>query len=160
DAELCAVTLLGGSMHTAQELYPETGTGAFGVWVRDDELELWLSAPGQLQKYRRASPSDAGGRASPDDRLYELEPAGYPTGSAHGLEVYFETGRRGVAEIWTARRPATDQPFADLAPVDIVNDPTHDTGDPSLSHDGRTLRFDHTSGAGDADILQTTRSCL
>jgi hypothetical protein len=122
----------------------------FAPWVSDDELDAWFQ--GNLHFAR---PSTAVGFTTA---------AGAPelgvdckafTFSQDRLELYFSTSRRGNQEIFTTTRSALDQPFATPAPVDVIESAQIAVGDPDLSFDGLTLRYNLNRS-----LMQTTRECL
>jgi hypothetical protein len=87
-----------------------------------------------------------------------------PTLSADGLEIFFASRRPSVtspADIYTARRPAIDQPFG--APVVVPElSSTRDDVLPRLSRDGATIYLNYntvTQGGANADLDSAVRSC-
>jgi len=119
-----------------------------------------------LDVFETTRPSRTAAFALPVE-LHELNSDGddfSPTLSADGLEIFFASRRpttASPADIYTARRPALDQPFG--APV-VVRElsSTRDDVLPRLSLDGTTIYLDYntvTSGGANADLYAATRSC-
>jgi hypothetical protein len=82
----------------------------------------------------------------------------YPSASADGLDVFFETNLTGVVQLAHAVRPALDQPFGPIEVID-VGFPTVQVGDPEVSHDGHTLLFTAKTGSNaDYQLYEMTRN--
>jgi hypothetical protein len=84
--------------------------------------------------------------------------------SADGRELFFASRREGSGflDVWTAHRPAVDQPFAPPMLVSELSSDRDDTG-LRLSLDGTTLYLNYdtlTAGGGQADLYTATRTCL
>jgi Tol biopolymer transport system component len=85
---------------------------------------------------------------------------GWPSFSADGRTIYFESKRGGRVQIYVAERPAIGVPFGTPILVPTIDDGFSNDGDPYLSLDGRTLLFasDRSGGAGGFDIYVSTRT--
>ncbi len=150
------VSTVTGMTYTTATPVPGVGSDGFGAWVSNDELEILVSGTTMLDRYTRASTSDTW---TPMGTVTELGQAGYATLSADELEIYFETDRLGHAEIFTATRATRDGTFEPPVRVDVLDDPVQISGDPDLSRDGRTIRFDRGAPPNQIDLAQSTREC-
>jgi hypothetical protein len=84
---------------------------------------------------------------------------GWPTVSADGLELYFESSRSGSGtRIFRATRTSTSQPFGSPAVVPELSVGL-ESGDPDLSPDGKTITFAALDAVG-WDLYTATRTCL
>jgi len=87
-----------------------------------------------------------------------------PTLSPDGLEIFFASrrlGGPGGTDIYTARRPALDQPFSAPVLVPELTSARDDTG-LRLASDGVTIYLDYdalTAGGANADLWTAVRSC-
>lgn len=82
-----------------------------------------------------------------------------PTLTADLLELFFTSGRGSdSADVWTARRTSTQDPFAAPALVSEISTSSFETS-PAVSLDGLTLYYgsDRSGGLGEVDIWQVTR---
>ena len=142
----------------------ELGAGVLGPWVSDDELELFYgSLSNQLFQSTRTSTVDLWGSSS---LVPELLPGGdgtaaYPTFTADSLTILFEGSLAGgPTVIYTASRASLTSMFSGVTPVAELNGSFAGTGDPALSHDGRSIFFSaQTALVSDSDIYTSTRSC-
>ena len=82
-----------------------------------------------------------------------------PSLTADLLEMFFTSGRGDTsADVWTARRTSTQEPFEAPSIVAEVSTSSFDTS-PAISLDGLTLYFgsDRSGGLGEVDVWQVTR---
>ena len=79
----------------------------------------------------------------------------YPTASADGLELIFQTNT-GVLQLAHAFRTAIGQPFGPVIPID-VGFPAVNVGDAELTHDGHTLYFTVENIPNDYNLYVMTR---
>jgi OOP family OmpA-OmpF porin len=82
-----------------------------------------------------------------------------PTLTADLLELFFTSGRGAdSADVWTARRTSTQEPFGTPAIVSEISTSSFETS-PAVSLDGLTLYYgsDRSGGLGEVDIWQVTR---
>src|SRR5262249_9154499 len=87
-----------------------------------------------------------------------------PSLSADGLDILWSSDRaggRGGFDIYTAHRPARDQPFGAPRLVPELSSQLDDIG-AHLSADGATvyLNYAANTGGGNADIDTATRTCM
>ena len=87
-----------------------------------------------------------------------------PTISTDGLELFFSSSRPGGLggrDIYTAQRPAVDQPFGAPELVTELSSAGDETG-VRLSSDGTTIYFGYntvSAGGFNADMSSATRAC-
>lgn len=115
----------------------------------------------QIWRSTRPTPNDPWGPAQPISELDTTYYEGWPSISGDGLTLYYESTMGGSA-VWTATRPSIGAFFENAMKVSDLNIDLIKTGDPSVSHDGRTIVFasDRTPTAGAHDIWISTRDCL
>jgi hypothetical protein len=134
----------------------EIAAGAYGPWIREDELELWYGDAGEHIAMRtRAATIDPWGAPV---NLSTVGAVSYPTLSADGRELVLERGT--PAGLFTTRRAdRTTLAFDPPRELVEVTSGFAQAGDPELSRDGTELYFDATL-ADDEDLWVSTRSCL
>lgn len=140
----------------------ELGVGSFAPHVTSDELEMFYSDGNAMFHATRASTTVPWQVQGTIDELDGNADDGYATMADDNLTIFFETSRNGTGQIFTATRPARDQPFG--APTRVVELDLAGTNaaDPAITLDGRTMVFGSdrdTPGAGN-DLFISTRSCL
>ncbi len=86
---------------------------------------------------------------------------GWPTISADGLTIYYESTRTGDYELYSATRPTRSAPFA---PPELMSftSPSFNEADPEISKDGQFLVFtsDGPVQPGNFNLYMVTRPCL
>jgi Tol biopolymer transport system component len=146
---------------TTQENFP---------FVSADGLRLvWSSNRNGANStiYEATRPDLSSGFGTPSRRA-ELEVAGSnlasPTLSHDGLDIYFSSDRPGGSggyDIYTARRPALDQPFGPVTRV-VELSSARDDGGVDLTPDGATMYLNYDAmfaGGGNAELSTATRVC-
>jgi Tol biopolymer transport system component len=147
-----------------------TSDSEFSPALTADELQLFFhgsSRAGTLGSddiYRATRPSldqpfDSG------SVVLELSTSGAegaPDLTPDGLTVYFSSGRSGGVgsnDIWVAKRPDLDSPFAGLTNVSGVNSSDSETG-PAISSDELELYFSsrRPGGPGTVNVWVATRA--
>jgi len=140
------------------------GVSAVGPCLRGDGLEIVFNTGGSAQTdlmhATRSSVTAAWDPPTPVTELNTSVDEGWPTLTADGLTIYFESNRvAGQADIYQATRAALDQPFGPATPVVELSDPMFEDGDPDLSSDGRRMLIGskRQGGAGASDLFEATR---
>jgi hypothetical protein len=88
---------------------------------------------------------------------------GYPSFTADGFTIYFESRRSGSpTRIYRATRPTWLSVFGPAEPIDLASEEGADDYDPEISADGRSLLFAsrRAEGSGMTDLWVATRTCL
>jgi len=137
--------------------------GRSGPWVSDDERETILTIDignGDNQLVRSTRPAATWTMPTPITELNTSPTSeGWPSVGDGGLEIVFETNRRGDAEVWSARRATPGAPFTNLAVVDTDHLAGSDDADPELSADRLALYFASNRVRGNKELYVMTRSC-
>lgn len=158
DYELMVATYDGASFGTPRsiELF---GSGAT---ISSTGLEMFFNTmpfPQDLRRATRASTTSAWMIADTLESLNTAGLDGYPSLSADGLTLYFESDRSGITRIWQATRPAIGGDFGDPQVVAEFAESGVEYGDPDVSADGLTMQL-ATTATGDFEIYVATRACL
>lgn len=138
-------------------------------WLSADGLRIVFSSsrtgPNLLFEATRASRLAEFGAPLPLAELHTGSSGeNTPTLSTDGLEILFSSvrpGGPGGYDIYTARRPTTDQPFGTPMLVSELSSPRDDYG-LRLASDDVTLYFNYdalVNGGANADLWVATRSC-
>ena len=132
-----------------------TGAAELGPALSSDGLEILFARNGQI--WHATRPSRAVNFSAPVVLFGGTASFQAPVGpdlSADDRTLYFsaEPPGGGALDLWTARRPALDQPFADFQPLAPLNTSGQE-GWPSISSDDRELFFE-----GNKVIRLATRS--
>jgi hypothetical protein len=148
------------------------GVGAFnklvssgGARLEGDMLSAWFhgvavtGGPRQLYLTTRTSLTAAFGEPVLQKALakggQDAENGNYPTISPDGLTIYFDSGRTGVGQIYSASRPSPTSPFGPPLAVSALAD-TKSTAHPYVQGDGMTIWFTsrRTGVLGESDIFR------
>lgn len=146
-----------------------TGGDEVAPWISGDGLRLVFSSArfGSFDLFETTRATRTDEFAAPvvlEELSDDVMQDSYPTVSANGLEIFFTSNRPGGPgdyDVYTASRPAIDQPFG--APVLVPElSSTRDEAGLRLSADGRTiyLNYDAVLEGGTTDISAAVRSCL
>jgi catechol 2,3-dioxygenase-like lactoylglutathione lyase family enzyme len=148
-----------GNTFTSPVLVDLMSSYANGVFVRDDDLELWFTDGADVLRAVRPTPQVPWQRIGVVAELDSAAADGYPTLTPDGLTVVFETSRDGNADVYEATRASLQSPFSAPSPVSVVNLAGAEDGDPFITADGRELFLVSNRGAS-ADLYVATRDCL
>lgn len=137
-------------------------------WISGDGLRLWLTSdrPGtlgglDLYEATRTDRAAAWGAPSHIIEVSSGQNDASPTLSADGLDVFFTSGPSGNYDVYTAHRPALDQPFGPPQRVAELSSARDEYG-LRLSRDGATMYLNYdtlVAGGGQADLWIATRAC-
>ena len=149
----------------------DTANAEEGPWLSADGLRLIFASArggtGMLDLYETTRTSLTA-PFDPPRELSELNsPQNEATGSLSpdGLEIFFgsiRAGGLGGQDIYTARRPALDQPFGAPTRLTQLSTPIDDVS-PRIASDNVTLYLNYdtqTAGGANADVWISTRPCL
>ncbi len=132
-----------------------------GVSPSADGLSLYYGTnnetEAELAVATRTSPGGAFVFARQLDELNGPALDGWPSISADGLELYFESDRSGEPRLYVARRASVSAPFG--APARVLGAGFVEESDPAISADGRTLYFAAQQGKASYDLFVVKRSC-
>jgi hypothetical protein len=125
----------------------------------DETSALLAVASGQngvdLYAASRASPSDPFVVGAPIAELDTAADEYWPSLGDDGKMIFFESGRSGVARIWTASRPSADAAFGAPFVLGIFEVDGGPEAAPYLHPGGRSLYFSSLArgGKGDLDLF-------
>ena len=143
----------------------EAVAGATAPTLSDDELEMFYTqdlgpTAANLGHATRATITDSWTDLGPVAQLDVTSVVGWPSLSPDGLSIYVENDGLPAEAIQLATRTAVGAAFG--TPVDVSElDTNGNNGDPEISRDGTTMVFSSDrSGAGQADLFMSTRTCL
>lgn len=150
-----------GATWVDQGVIPITGdpsTARVGPHASPDGLTLYYVGNLDIQVATRATTADTWTWVRELTELNAPQSEAFPSVSADGLEIFFQSYRSGPGMIYTASRASTSDVWS--APVqlpELIGSGTG-AGSPSLTADGRTLYYDIASAQ--VDIYTATRGCL